>query len=148
MKTRTLHRTYRALSRVFYTGSIALLIASLVLNFIPMQPVMAGNSGSIWTTDDSCTPQNLNHYDRGAEIWLRADGFGPNDLITIKITGQPGNSSGDPGDTVSEISATPNATGYFCVKAYTVAEDEKMTQPPPYRPNVSKTLMSDNRLLR
>ena len=128
MKTRTLHRIFRSLSRAFYTGGVALLIASLVLNFIPVNPVRAA-SGSIWTTIQPCSvvagaDQDKNHYMTGETVVVRGEGFLLNTTYTVTVTGNPGGSSQDSGAVVATVDTTTDSSGYFCVDAYTIPPDD------------------------
>lgn len=133
MKTRrgSLHRFFRTLSHISYIFGAGLLIASLALNAFPAQPAQAqqGGSGSIWTTIQPCSvaagaDQDKNQYDRGQTVVVRGEGFIPSTGYVVTVTGQPGGASGDPKKVVASTPTTTDATGYFCVDAYTVQDDD------------------------
>ncbi len=83
----------------------------------------AGGAGAIWTTSVTCqTPaaQDQNQYATGDHVHIRGEGFDPNSTHAWTITGQPGGASSDPGQVVKSGTVTADATGYFCVDAYTI----------------------------
>jgi hypothetical protein len=85
--------------------------------------VSAANAGAIWTTQETCSDpaaQDANHYDVGQTVHIRGDGFDPDTTLGWSITGQPGGASSDPNIVVASGDVTTDATGYFCVAAYTV----------------------------
>ncbi len=84
----------------------------------------APGSGAIWTTSGSCgDPQNVNEYNVGEVIYINGAGFDAGNY-SWSITGQPGNSSGDPGSEVASDDYTVGSSGEFCFEAYTVADGD------------------------
>jgi len=80
-------------------------------------------TGAIWTTQITCnTPaqQDANEYATGDTVHVRGENFDANTTYDWTITGQPGGASTDPGDVVASGTVTTDATGYFCVAAYTI----------------------------
>jgi len=109
----------------FYTFGLMLVIAGVILTSVNV-PVQAA-SGSIWTTSAPCdkpAPQDQNHYNIWDTVHIRGSGFDPNKTYDYKITGNPGESSGDPGKEVASGSVTADNNGDFCVAAYTVQPDD------------------------
>jgi Tol biopolymer transport system component len=84
---------------------------------------MAG-SGSIWTTDSSCQPQNINQYTLGQQIWIRADNFWRNSTYSWSIK-EPGHF----GATVVSGRQTTNNQGYVCFYAYTFTASDTINNP-------------------
>jgi len=124
----SMRKILRTLSRLSYMAGVALLIASLALNFMPVQQASAAVT-SIWTTRTTCTtpdPQDENHYVTGDTVYIRGNTTDPLTQFAWTITGNPGGSSGDPETVVASSSMPPgtiittNASGYFCFAAYTI----------------------------
>src|SRR5687767_7360407 len=91
----------------------------LVFNFIsPSTEIALADNGAIWTTNGNCgTPQNVNQYAIGDNIFINGSGFDAGNY-TWTITGQPGNASADPNIDVASGIQTVNAPGTFCFNAY------------------------------
>jgi len=130
MKTHriSLRKILRTLSRLSYMAGVALLIASMALNFMPVQQASAAVT-SIWTTRTTCEnpdPQDENHYVTGDTVYIRGNTTDPLTQFAWTVTGNPGGSSADPGIVVASSSLPPgaiittNASGYFCFAAYTI----------------------------
>lgn len=99
-------------------------ILLLTFSFI-LSPVMAGGSGSIWTTKDDCgdVTQDVNHFAIGEHVFINGANFdeGPYDW---DITGQSGGASCDPDIAVASGIFDVDASGAFCFDAYVVAPDD------------------------
>ncbi len=110
--------------------TLRIIIAlSAVLSGVSMifsQTNAQGNSGAIWTTRDNCgtIEQNVNLYNVGETVYINGAGFDANTSYPWSIVGQPGSASGDPGQTVAGGILTANASGAFCIAAYTIAADD------------------------
>ncbi|MFC1687405.1 NEW3 domain-containing protein [Patescibacteria group bacterium] len=90
------------------------------------QPASAApGSGAIWTTENGCgtIAQDLNHYNVGEHVWINGSNFDAGNYAW-SITGQPGNSSGDPNTEVASGNYDVDSSGEFCFLAYTVAGDD------------------------
>jgi len=103
-------------------------IFSLTINYLVIDistTNAAQNPGAIWTTTSSCgTPQNVNAYDIGDDVYINGDNFNVG-LYDWDITGQPGGASADPNIVVASGNGYfVSASGAFCFKAYTVAADD------------------------
>src|SRR3990172_1094524 len=127
-----LNKVLRALSRISYITGVAFLIASLVLNFIPVSPVSAAPA-SVWTTRTTCNvpdPQDENHYTWGDTVYIRGSNFLPSTVYHWTIAGKPGGASLDPGIIVAAWNLAPGgpitttADGYFCFAAYVIPPDD------------------------
>jgi uncharacterized repeat protein (TIGR01451 family) len=119
----------KTMAKVSYLISIAFMIAALLVNALPVSPVLAGNagqgSGAIWTLTDGCgPPQNVNQYTTGDHVWINGSGFDPDTLYAWDITGKPGGASGDPNMPVAFGDYITDLTGAFCFDAYTIAADD------------------------
>lgn len=90
-------------------------------------PQMAlADAASIWTTQETClnpADQDANEYANGDTVYVRGKNFEPNTTYYGTVSGQPGNASNDPGQTVETFQATTDGDGYFCVDAYVVGSD-------------------------
>lgn len=120
----SLKKLFRTLSHFSYITGAALLIASLVINVLPMQNVQAqqGGSGAIWTRVVTCGPkQNDNIYDVDLDLFIAGEGFDPG-IYDWAIVGQP--HSGDPNTTVASGTVTVDASGAFCFPAYHIQPDD------------------------
>ncbi len=106
--------------------SAILLVASVVTNFVPVQPAFAKNSGAIWTTTNACgtAAQDVNSFNVGDHVFINGSGFDPNTSYSWAITGQPGNASGDPNIDVASGTFTTDSAGSFCFDAYTVQSND------------------------
>ena len=98
------------------------LIALITISIVSASP---GNQGSIWTTNEDCgkEKQNENHYAPGDDVYINGANF-KEGLYEWDITGQPGQASGDPNKVVANGIYIVPASGGFCFKAYTVANDD------------------------
>ena len=83
-----------------------------------------GQNGSIWTTDDTDTYQDKNHYDQGESVYIRGENLDPNTEYIYEISGQPGGASSDPNQTVATGQVITDENGTFIVYAYTVQPDD------------------------
>jgi hypothetical protein len=111
--------------RIFGWLAVASLLALALLG--PSAGGAAAATGAIWTTSITCTTpalQDQNHYAIGEHVHIRGKDFDAGQQLHYTVTGNPGNSSADPGIVVAEGDITANASGEFCVDAYTVAADD------------------------
>jgi len=118
----SLPRRKRGLS-IRMLGWIAVASMLAVALIGPSAGGVAAATGAIWTTQITCnTPaqQDANEYATGDTVHVRGSGFDANTTYDWTITGQPGGASTDPGDVVASGTVTTDATGYFCIAAYTI----------------------------
>ena len=109
-------------------GWIAVASMLAVALIGPSAGGVAAAAGSIWTTHITCqspAPQDENHYKVGDIVHVRGEGFDATTTYTYTVTGNPGNSSSDPGIVVATGPVTTNASGEFCVAAYTVLPGDR-----------------------
>jgi hypothetical protein len=68
MMTTKTRRALKFVNQAMYVLSIAMVIASMMLS-LAVKPAMAA-TGSVWTTDSTCSVQDKNHYYVGEEVWF------------------------------------------------------------------------------
>jgi hypothetical protein len=80
---------------------------------------------AIWTTRNDCgdISQDANEYAIGETVYINGDGFSPGNY-DWSITGNPGGASCDPNIVVASGTVTVDASGAFCINAYTVQPDD------------------------
>lgn len=107
-------------SKIFFVLSIMVVFGLLLV-----PSVSAGKPGAIWTTKNDCgsEKQDVNHFSPGDTIYINGSGFDAGSY-SWQIRGQPGSSSGDPGQIVASRSVSVNGSGNFCFSAYTVKSDD------------------------
>ena len=105
------------LGKLAYIISAAMLVASLLVNATPPDLAIAA-AGSLWTTDATCTPQNLNHYAEGDTIYIRGSGFDPGQNLTWR------NTSTNEATIYDSGTLTADGSGYFCVATHVVGVGE------------------------
>lgn len=111
-------------SKRIFIQLLAATLALLLLLGFPTNVLANGQSGSIWTTDDSDTYQDKNHYDQGESVYVRGENLDPNTEYTYEVKGQPGGASSDPDQVVATGQVTTDENGDFIVLAYTVQPDD------------------------
>jgi len=86
----------------------------------------SSGSGAIWTTKIDCgaDTQDVNHFAIGDDVHINGDGFTASTSYDWTITGQPGGASCDPDAVVASGTKITDATGKFCIHAYTVQEGD------------------------
>lgn len=82
---------------------------------------VAAQSGSIWTTTESCgeDPQNANEYFVGQMVYINGANF-PAGTYAWDIASSPFKLA----DQVASGNVVVDATGKFCFAAYTIAEQD------------------------
>lgn len=101
-----------------WIGFSAFLILAMVLmglGFVPSftDVAQAKDSGAIWTTTGSCgSPQNVNHYPAGSEVFINAANFLANTQYHWEIRNPGAN-----GTVVASGNVTTDSNGKFCVDA-------------------------------
>jgi hypothetical protein len=112
-------RSRKTSVRILGWLAVASMLALALLG--PSAGGAAAAAGSVWTTHETCqspAPQDENHYVAGDVVHVRGSGFDATTSYDWTVTGQPGSS--DPNIVVASGTVTTDATGYFCVAAYTV----------------------------
>lgn len=101
------------------------LFVVVILGVLLVPSVFAGKPGAIWTTKNDCgsEQQDVNHFSPGDTIYINGSGFDAGSY-SWRIKGQPGGSSGDPGQIVASGSVSVGGSGDFCFSAYTVKSDD------------------------
>ena len=101
------------------------LFIVVILGVLLIPSVSAGKPGAIWTTKNDCgsEQQDVNHFSPGDRIYINGSGFDAGSY-SWRIKGQPGGSSGDPGQVVASGSVSVGGSGDFCFSAYTVKSDD------------------------
>lgn len=99
--------------------------AAIVIEETPT-PENSGDrwGGSIWTTDSSCAPQDINHYNIGQQIWIRAANFRSNTEYNWSIT-----EAGQGFPVVVSGKQTTDNNGYVCFYAYTFTGSDTINNP-------------------
>jgi len=110
--------------KIFFVLFIVVVLV-VVLGVLLVPSVSAGKSGAIWTTKGDCGSehQDVNHFSPGNKIYINGSGFDAGSY-SWRIKGQPGGSSGDPGQVVASGSVSVGGSGDFCFSAYTVKSDD------------------------
>ena len=73
--------------------------------------------GTVWTTDNTCTPQNLNSYSEGQTVYLRSKNLEANTDYVWELTTLNGTSVSDSGGVTSD------GTGQFCIPIHTIGTE-------------------------
>ncbi len=101
------------------------LFIVVILGVLLVPSVSAGKPGAIWTTKNDCgsEQQDVNHFSPGDTVYINGSGFDAGSY-SWRIKGQPGSSSGDPGQIVASGLVPVVGSGNFCFSAYTVKSDD------------------------
>ncbi|HLC78677.1 MAG TPA: hypothetical protein VJH92_06135 [Candidatus Nanoarchaeia archaeon] len=100
------------------------LVAVLVLLVLSLNTILAV-PGSIWTTRDDCgnLTQNVNQFALGEKVYINGNNFA-SESHNWEIKGQPGGASCDPNTIIANGSYVVDASGEFCIQAYTISLDD------------------------
>ena len=99
------------------------IMLTLITFILATSMVLGANSGSIWTTTNSCgiEQQDVNHYSVGEKVFINGANF-DEDNYDWDVEGQPGQASCDPN--IQVATGNMNVDGSFCFEAYTVQADD------------------------
>jgi hypothetical protein len=119
------HKSPKPKGGVLMRKIFFVLFIVVILGVLLVPSVSAGKPGAIWTTKNDCgsEQQDVNHFSPGDTVYINGSGFNAGSY-SWQIKGQPGNSSGDPGQVVASGSVSVGESGDFCFSAYTVKSDD------------------------